>query len=85
MREPDGEVPSLGLRPNAAGKDQGGTFRQGTGRSDRKTFSLATTCHVNLPASFFRACLLTVLCSLGFPCRTMVNVELRGNPAWCEQ
>ena len=49
MRESVGEVPSLGLQQE---KTKVAHFAMVTGRSDRKTFSLDTTCHFNLPACF---------------------------------
>ena len=53
--------------------------RRSQGRRGCKTFSLATTCHCNLLACFWTRH-LSILCCLVFPCRTMVNVELRRNP-----
>ena len=65
MRELVGKLPSLGPWPHAAGIDQGGAFRQVTGRSDRKTFFWRQHVTLIFPRVFEHA-FLSLLCFLLF-------------------
>ena len=52
MRELVGNCHPVGCDRMQQEKTKVARFAKVTGRSDRKTFSLATTCHFNLPECF---------------------------------
>ena len=58
-------------------------FAKVTGRSDSKTFSLATTCHSDLPRVFLNMPFVYALFHFDLPMSTMVGLKLHGIPLHC--